>query len=54
MQPEERQSVVDLALRDDVVRTEDTPSRARVLGRLRLTDSLGASGSKSYTVTATP
>ena len=40
MQPERRRGVVDLALRDEVVRTEDSPSRTRTLNRLRLVDTL--------------
>ena len=40
MQPERRRGVVDLALRDDIVRTEDSPSRARTLDRLRFIDRL--------------
>jgi phosphate transport system permease protein len=40
MQPERRRGVVDLALRDEAVRTEDSAPRARTLQRLRFADKL--------------
>lgn len=40
MQSQRRRGVVDLALRDEAVRTVDSPSRTRTLDRLRLTDRL--------------